>query len=366
MIKKKLCAIVLIFTFLLGMAGQTITADAAAALVSSGKELRGVWVSFMDYGSLGLANVSKTKFKSNVTKFLTKAGSNKINAVFLQVRSFDDAFWASETFPASPYLSKKASRSKKAASTYAYDPLEVFLSAAKAKKIEVHAWLNPYRVNQSNYLDPGLASSRTRVKKAVAELLEYDIAGIHFDDYFYHAPVGYVSTSDRSHIYPIALSAADKCKQVNTLVKSVYTQVHQKKNKVFGISPQGNISNDINAGADVYTWLGKTGYIDYLVPQIYWTDNYGSTGKTKMYTDRLNEFAKLRKNNAKLYIGLALYRAGYSTAGDPGWRLKSNNLASQVKLLRQKKANGYILFSARYLYNKESAAERNNLLKLIK
>lgn len=364
--KKKFCAIALIFTFLFGMVGQSVTANAATPLVTSSKELHGIWVSFMDYDTLGLANVSKAKFKSNATKFLTKAKNNKINAVFLQVRSFDDALWASKTFPASPYLSKKASRSKKAANTYAYDPLEVFLTAAKAKKIEVHAWLNPYRVNQSNYLDPGLASSRTRVKKAVAELLEYDIAGIHFDDYFYHAPVGYVSTSDRNNVYPIGLSAANKCKQVNTLVKAVYKQVHAEKNMVFGISPQGNISNDINAGADVYTWLGKKGYVDYLVPQIYWTDNYGSAGTTTMYSDRLNEFAALRKNKAKLYIGLAFYQTGNSLASDPGWRLKSDNLASQVKLLRQKKANGYILFSARYLYNAESAAERSNLLKLVK
>ena len=364
--KKKLCAVALIFTFIFGTVGQSITADAATPIVTSSKELHGVWVSFMDYDSLGLANVTKAKFKKNAAAFLQTAKKNKVNAVFLQVRSFDDAIWMSKTFPASSYLSKKASASKTAAKTYTYDPLEVFLTAAKAKKIEVHAWLNPYRINQSHYLDPGLASSRSRVKKAVAELLEYDIAGIHFDDYFYHAPVGYVNTANRGNVYPIVLSSAEKCKQVNTLVKSVYKQVHQEDDMVFGISPQGNVSNDINAGADIYTWLSKKGYVDYLVPQIYWTDNYGSAGTTKMYTDRLNEFAALRKNSAKLYIGLALYRTGSSTAGDPGWRLKSNNLASQVRLLRQKKANGYILFSARYLYNAESAAERSNLLKLVK
>ena len=44
-----------------------------------------------------------------------------------------------------------------------------------------------------------------------------------------------------------------------------------KPNVVFGISPQGNIANDLNAGADVYTWCSKPGYIDYICPQIYWT-----------------------------------------------------------------------------------------------
>lgn len=336
----------------------------AESVVNTGSDLRGVWVSYMDYAALGMANVTKAQYKANVKKFLTSAKRIGLNAVFLQVRSYDDAIWESETFPASPYLSKKAKADVSAEDTYTYDPLEEFITVANTKNMEVHAWMNPYRISRDYYLDPGVAGSRKRVLKAVDEVMEYEVDGIHFDDYFYHAPKGYVKEARRNAPYQVSLTSTDRCKRVNQLVKAVYAAVHDaNEDAVFGISPQANIPNDMNAGADVYTWLREDGYIDYLVPQIYWTDNYGSGGRVKMFTDRLNQFMGLKKNKAKMYAGLALYHAGTSVASDPGWGMRTNNLATQASLVKARGGNGYILFSARFLSAPHTAAERGNLFR---
>ena len=57
---------------------------------------------------------------------------------------------------------------------------------------------------------------------------------------------------------------------INTLVSGVYSAIKSINPQVqFGISPQGNITNDLNMGADVETWASQKGYVDYLCPQIY-------------------------------------------------------------------------------------------------
>ena len=146
-----------------------------------------------------------------------------------------------------------------------------------------------------------------------------------------------------------------------------------KKGLVFGISPQGNYENDMNDGADVKKWLSKTGYVDYVAPQIYWTDNWGSSGSVKMFTSRLNQFTRLNKkpSKIKLYIGLALYRCGFSQSDDKGWGRSNANMKKQVKKIRKSKyvkkgVRGFILFEAENLYQKRCKKELANLRKILK
>ena len=57
---------------------------------------------------------------------------------------------------------------------------------------------------------------------------------------------------------------------INAMVSQVYAEVKQTKPEVvFGISPQGNLQNCLNMGADVKTWCSTQGYIDYICPQLY-------------------------------------------------------------------------------------------------
>ena len=358
--KKRLGLVLLSLSILISALSVCIPGRAYAS--DNLDNMKGIWLSCYDYAKLGMSNASEEKYVKKVDEFLEAAAKYKLNTVFLHVRSFDDAIWLSDTFPACSYLKSSANRSVPASETYAYDPLALFIEEASEYGIEVHAWMNPYRITLNQFLDPGKSANQKRVKKAIKELLNYDIAGIHFDDYFYHSQGGFVKNYKSDKIYARDITPDKKRANVNKLIRSVY-KLCSKNNLTFGISPQGNYDNDMNSGADVQTWLSQEGYVDYVAPQIYWTNQYGSDGKTTMFTDRLNQFNSLHTNSARMYVGLALYRCGVDFSYDRGWISSGKNMKKQIKEAKKKGWNGYIMFSASNLFNSESAKERKNLLK---
>ena len=95
-------------------------------------------------------------------------------------------------------------------------------------------------------------------------------------------------------------------------------------------------------GADIDTWLTKDGYLDYIIPQIYWSNQWGEDAAVTMFTDRLDVFLEKRYNNVGFYVGLALYRTDTDNANnDPGWGKKSTILTEQIEELTWKGADGY-------------------------
>lgn len=371
-IKKRIAIAVL--ACILGIAGIAGVLPGAGGAQEVGaftgtSETRAIWLSYIDFGELGLKTNSEETFRANASKFLSKAKSNYINAVCFQVRAFDDAAWKSKTFSAMSYLTSKASSSKKAASTYSFDPLAIMIELAHKNGMELHAWMNPYRLTWDYYLDPAYESSMDRVVTAVKEVMAYDVDGVLFDDYFYHAQKGYKNRDNDKILKPSQLPSDSKKKTyVNKMVKRVYAKVKElSKDAVFGISPQGNIENCRGAGADVDKWMSTEGvYIDYIAPQIYWTDQWGSSGTTKMYTNRIKAWKELKKSDINLYVAMASYLTGEGYKGDPGWGKTSTNLASQLNILRTYGYKGYALFSAKDLYRSGASAELSNLRKMVK
>lgn len=339
---------------------QTITAQAAET-----DEVRGIWLSLYDYSNknIGLYTDDEATFRANADRFIANIKEYNLNTIYMQVRAFDDAAWKSSTFPAmkeiSPAANALGSRnsSQKAADTLKFDPLKVMSEEADANGISLIAWMNPYRISASYFLNPGASSSIKRVNTAVKEVMKYNIDGVIFDDYFYHASSGYKNiiknkvtlTASKAAKIPSSTKSAN----VNKLVKKIYTTVKKADpDATFGISPQGNLSNDAASGADVRTWCSIEGYVDYVMPQIYWTDDYGKKGGTTMYSDRLEQFTdpSLDKLGKVKYIALALYRCGYDFSTDHGWKNSDTNLSEQYEALKETGCNGYSLFSARFLY----------------
>ncbi|MDD4367042.1 MAG: family 10 glycosylhydrolase [Eubacteriales bacterium] len=333
-----------------------IKEDAKAA-----SEVRAVWLAYVDYYKVGLRDKSESKYRANLAAFLKKIKYHGCNTVYFHVRSFDDAVWKSDKFKASKSLMSRAgdySTSRKAFDKLGYDPLKVFVEECRKQRVSVHAWMNPYRVSSKIYYDPAQTSTTERIKTAVREVLSYGVDGIHFDDYFYHGSkykmVGY--TNDTA--YKISITSSKKKAYINKMVTAVYTTVKQTRpGALFGISPQGNLGNCRGAGADIDTWLSKTGYIDYIIPQIYWTDNWGSSGKTPLFTRTIKQWKDLRKNSVKMYIGLALYRSGATYSDDKGWSKRVTNIRTQIKLMRKYKMNGYSLYAASDFYRSGSKAK---------
>ncbi|MEG0829763.1 MAG: family 10 glycosylhydrolase [Anaerovoracaceae bacterium] len=320
------------------------------------KEVRGIWVAYLDYKELGLYNKSEKEFKKNMEDFLEKAKEKDINTVYFHVRAFDDAVYKSNEFPLSREIWDRKEE-------IPYDPLETAIEIVHKDGMQIHAWMNPYRITVDYFLDPALDTSTQRIVDEVKEIMEYDVDGIHFDDYFYNAAKGYKDVDGKKSIsVKDEPSDQEKKSNVNQMISQVYKTVKTiDKKKSFGISPQGNMGNCRSIGADIDTWLTEDGYVDYIVPQIYWTDNHTAKWRPKMFTDTLIEWQSINALEKPIYPGLALYRTGITASDDLGWGKQDNNLQLQVEKLREAGCKGYVLFSARDLYLKHSKKELDNL-----
>ena len=342
-------------------------------------ETRGLWIAFCDFEDIGLANKSKKKFTENLGAALTKAKKNGTNTIYWHARAFDDATWRSKTFKACTHLTKKASDKKTAYKTYKYDPLGIAVKLCKKRGLRIEAWLNPYRIDYEKFLDPASSLSTSRIQRVITELKNYDLNGIHFDDYFYNSSTKKYLTPSKKSRYDLVpkgtindrsgLSPKEMKANVNKMLKTTYLHVHKIKNWVFGISPAGNVDICTSIGADVAKWLRKPGFADYVAPQIYWSDNWGETGDITMFSDRLDTWYKMWKTKkVKMYIGLAMYKAGCKPDeyNDFGWSMRDTNIKNQVKKLRKKGCNGYILFEGNNVYAVDGAPSLVNAAKELK
>lgn len=321
------------------------------AAASASKNIRGVWISFHDFKSAGLYQKSQKDFTANAVSYFKKLKKDGINTVFFHVVPCNDSIYPSEYLPWSPYMFE---------SEPDYDPLEILIETAHACHMTFHAWINPYRKTMDVIYNPGKTSSTNRIIRIIKEIMEnYDVDGIHFDDYFYP------SRTKGAQFYDVPVTKRKAV--INKMVKKVYRTIkNYDEDLLFGISPAGVIENAINLGCDLNTWLSQDGYLDYIIPQIYWTDQFIMNGKkTKLFTSRLDQWIALNQNDTPMYIGLGLYRGGTKSDADLGWSRKSNNIVSQIKQLKRKGCEGFVLFSSSYLYNSLSQKEADNYRKYI-
>lgn len=279
------------------------------------KEIKGVWFSFVDHQNY-LKGKNRAEYDQTFESICKKAKDEGLNSIFVHVRSHNDAIYPSKIYPWSVTMLN---------GDPGFDPLADMVEIAHKEGLEIHAWLNPYGYRPQTGIsgNPAL-STNDNVIAGVSEILDkYKVDGIHFDDYF--PPIG--------------------GENIDQMVKSVH-DLCKKQGVMFGIAPQGNIQNCISAGADVRKWLSTNEYVDYIAPQIYWTDRYGPDGSTPMSSTRLTEWMNINSGNIPMYVGMALYRAGNIISTDPGWLSKNDNLAYQNMLARAIGYDGYILYSA--------------------
>ncbi|MBO4899816.1 MAG: family 10 glycosylhydrolase [Lachnospiraceae bacterium] len=312
--------------------GMTETGTPEEVTAAAPAEFRAVWFSFRDWQTY-LKGKSEKDFRSTFQTVCQNCKDNGLNAIIVHVRSHNDAAYPSSCYPWSDEM---------CGGNPGYDPLAMITEIAHANGLQVHAWINPYGYRNGKYCGDKSLATRDNILAGVREILDnYNVEGIHFDDYF----------------PPLGASVH------NSLLKDVYNTVHSY-GKVFGVSPSGNIDNNRRAGVDVDTWLANTGYIDYICPQIYWSNAYGKAGNVTMYSDRLAAWKGLNKAGIRMYIGLAAYRCGEVSGSDPGWSTRNTNLSGQVKELRDNGLAGYILFSYSSIVGSKCSAEMSNLRAL--
>ena len=347
MVRKRQILKIAVAVFLLVVA-VTMMPMCQHSGLSDGKNVVGVWVSYGDFSKLGLYNQSEDGFRENAAEFLDDAGVYGVNTVYFHVRAFRDAAYDSEHFPMASYVWDRSDK-------ISYDPLKVMIELAHERDMELHAWMNPYRNTDFDkaILDPALDSTTEEILLCVEEVIDnYDVDGIHFDDYFYEEGN--------------SLPENEKIENVNRMIRAVYEKVHEAgRELVFGISPAGNTAYCRSIGADPETWLSEEGYVDYIIPQIYWTDEHTAQWRDNMFSDTLDEWCELNVNNREIYIGLALYKAGKTETEDPGWENSSENISDQVIQIREKGCDGYVFFSAGDFYRAGADDELGNYRNLV-
>lgn len=369
-------------------------------------EMRGVWVSYPDWN--GWAK-DEAGYKKAMDQTLDLCVQKGLNAVFLQVRPDGDAMYPSQYFPWSKFASGKQGKNP------GYDPLAYAVQAAHQRGLQLHAWINPYRItgylnrysdlcasnpaiawakdgdssndrwvlcqNGEYYYNPAIPQVRQLIIDGVKEIVtNYEVDGIHFDDYFY--PNLDDSKAETWFDYPeyqasgTSLSvAAWRRNNVNELVRGVYSAVKSiRPQALFGISPEGylqNLRKDTRQFTDVDAWMTQSGYVDYLMPQIYWGFEAKQNGQAAGYAfaNCLNEWVTLKKKgNVKLYVGLALYKTGTDAVDGnevPEWQRYHDIMKREVQAGRATgQVSGYCFYDLSSLTRAAAAEEVANVTAL--
>ncbi|MEG2378180.1 MAG: family 10 glycosylhydrolase, partial [Clostridia bacterium] len=314
---------------------------------------RGVWVCTvyqMDFPTKSTVNADTLRAMAD--KVLDDAKNSGMNAVILQVRPMADSFYKSSIFPWSKYISGKQG----VAPSDGFDPLAYYIDGAHKRGMQLHAWINPFRIAPNDadfaaltpdhpakknpawvvhhsdgqyYFNPGIPEVRALLAKGVSEIVDnYNVDGIHLDDYFY-PDEGFNDTATFKQYGAGFKTPLDWRRDNITKLVSQLRDISHAAGKVFGVSPAGIWANKSSAtpdgsdtrgnesyvahAADTRLWA-KNGLVDYICPQLYWNIGFNVAD----YKILANWWADVVSGtNTKLYIGMADYKTGAKEAADP-------------------------------------------------
>ena len=108
------------------------------------REFRGAWI--QTAWQSRYQQMNSAAMKHYITDMVSKLDDAGINAVIFQIRPEADAFYKSELEPWSRFLT---GRQRVAPDDPTFDPLEFIIEECHKRGIDLHAWLNPYRVKSS-------------------------------------------------------------------------------------------------------------------------------------------------------------------------------------------------------------------------
>jgi len=371
---------------------------AASQGQTSKRDFRGVWIHTLNNDYKGMNEV---RFREYISEQLTLFRQAGINAVLFQVRPEADALYDSPYEPWSRFLTGTQGENP------GYDPMAIMIEECHKRCMEFHAWINPYRAqlnlntnlapkhpynthpewffkyDNKLFFNPGIPECRKYINLIVKDIVQrYDVDGIHIDDYFYPYPAAGQEIPDLATFQKYGAAtfgtAIDDWRRynVNMLIQELQETIHGTKSYVkFGVSPFGIYHNQKTDGdigsktsglqnydqlyADVLLWM-KYGWIDYVVPQLYWEMGH----KAADYTT-LVEWWSQNSYNCPLYIGQDVDRS--AQAADPEnpntnqfprkialsrhWASISGNCYWSGKVLLENPGNIYTVLEREYNHN---------------
>ena len=344
MLKRRILSVILVLAMLI---------PAAYAAQPAQDGMRGVWVSSVaniDYPSQ--QGLSADQLKSEADTILNNIAAMGLNTVFLQVRPSADALYQSALFPWSRYVSGTTGQ----APDGDFDVLAYWVEGAHSRGLQLHAWLNPYRITRDGkeeldalpetspakqhpewvveyegnyYFNPGLPAVQQLVVDGAAEIVRnYDVDGIHLDDYFYPGTDFNDATAYARYGDDFDDIGDWRRDNVNTLIASLDETVHAINPELsFGVSPagiwdnkadnpKGSDTNGRSSYREIYCdsveWV-KRGTVDYICPQLYWSIGY-EIADFEVLVDWWQDIVST--SDVALYIGIGAYRAAEAEPGD--------------------------------------------------
>lgn len=303
------------------------------------RHLRGIWLATVlniDWPSLPARGTTAEHVdmqKSELRQRFIEAYNLGFNAMIFQVSPTADAMFASTLVPWSPWLTGETNFIGELLDSTGnpFDPLQYAVELARQHNMELHAWLNPYRITHSltSYqrgdgitlsttgktvqsladirsehkqipnnvfntlgeyiflgegryvLDPGVPAARAWIVERVTEILQnYDIDAIHFDDYFY--PTNWNDDLTFSRYSPSGTNR-ENWRRENTeqLIKDVAAAIKETSPWVkFGISPGGVwVSGDGSTGTNGGGFTEATGSLSTTS----WSNFHSSFADTRRW-----------------------------------------------------------------------------------
>lgn len=342
-------------------------------------------------------DASRLKQQQELTTILDKLQAGNMNACCMQVRSLCDAMYQSSYEPWSAALTGTRGKNP------GYDPLAFAIEEAHKRGLELHIWVNPFRVTTSGTLDsndqlqqhagewiikynnssfkgqiidPGYPQARAYVIKVLMEIVNnYDVDGILMDDYFY--PYGGTTTEDaksKSLYKPAKVVDVNqdgdtdddwRRANVDTCMKLLYDTLQAVKPWVrFGMGPFGIWSTQKKAadaygltlpsgivGLDDYDvqacntveWV-KQGWVDYINPQLYWSRDYAGQDYDVLCQwwakDVCEHFSNLLPNGKKVHFCVS-QAAYHAYDGYNGYDDGVAEIQDQIDVNRANLSSGY-------------------------
>lgn len=346
-----------LFLCLIFLAGCSVIEDEEP--VKDSPSVSAVWIFYSEISMEEKSGGTEKQFRQKTEEMFRNCADMGINTVFYHVRPFCDAFYKSEIFPWSKYLTGTQG------GAVDYDPLEIVIETAHKMGISLHAWINPFRillnndysvlsddnpaikwikakspnvvnVNNGWYFSPASPEAQKLIIDGVREIVEnYDVDGIHIDDYFYPSTDECVD----SYFYEQYKNSGGelslkkwRLSTVSAFVSQMYGAAKSRSGKcIFSISPAGNILNNYNEQyADVKLWMSERGYADWIIPQLY----YGFKNEILPFNIACDTWSALNKtSDVKLIYGIGAYKINDS---DEEWDCGSGIIRKQLDYISEK------------------------------
>lgn len=345
-------------------------APTATAEPTAAAPYRAVWVSYLEWQQVDFS--TPETFSGDIAVILDNIRNLGATVVLAQVRPFGDALYPSSYYPFSHLCTGQQGRDP------GYDPLALLVQAAHDRGLALEAWVNPYRIqagltpalcgaspaklhpdwvkytDTGAYLDPANTAVRQYIADAVGELCaNYDVDGIHFDDYFYPTTDPAFDAADYADSGTVLTRDDWRRENVNALVELCHATARRYGVR-FGVAPVGDPEQNYALQySDAARWL-RQGTVDYLMPQLYWGQEYVKDGDTSHSLARLaGAWAALpRAAGVRLYAGLGAYRIGAGDGSDAGSEWVSGHaLADQLNLLDRLGVQGAGLYRYASLFD---------------